>query len=117
MCVLVGMWKGGMVENEDGRWGSPWKKSETWKDLCAFDFCPLGQRLPECMVWKTSSIRCSVKKKLLQSNYIRKALFFSSYLRVTVIINILKAWIRTRTTEKKPVYLCFPLVFFFNNFP
>ena len=87
-------------------------KSETWKALSAFDFCPLGRRLPECMLWKTSSIRCSVKKKLLQSNYIRKALFFSSYLRVTVIINIVKAWIRTRTTEKKPVYLCFPLVFF-----
>lgn len=62
MCVLVGMWKGGVVENEDGRWGSHWKMNETWKDLCAFDFCPLGQRCQNACFGRLVSIRCSVKK-------------------------------------------------------
>lgn len=75
-------------------------------------YCLLGQLLPECMLWKTSSFRCSVKKKLLQSNYVRKAFLFSSYLRVIIIINIVKAWIRIRTAKKKPVYLCFPLALY-----
>lgn len=74
-------------------------------------YCLLGQLLPECMLWKTSSVRCSVKK-LFQSNYVRKAFFFSSYLRVIMIINIVKTWIRIRTTKKKPVYLCFPLALY-----
>lgn len=46
---------------------------------------------------------------------VRKALFFSSYLRVTRIINIVKAWIRIRI-KKKLVYLCFPLAFLIDSF-
>ena len=37
--VLVGVWEGGVIENEAGGWlGRPLEKGETWKDVWAFDF-------------------------------------------------------------------------------
>lgn len=98
-----------MVENESGGWGGPGKRLR--RGRCYMPLvCLLGQRLPKCRLWNNSSVRCSVKKKLLQSNYVRT--FLQLFLRSHSNINIIKAWLMIRITKKKPVFLCFSLAFY-----